>query len=256
MQKFEIEKYKSVVQDQRNPDATTDRYKFIPTTEVVNILEDNGWRPTEIKEVKARKAKTKGYQKHLIRFSRQYSTQKWGVKESRPEIVLSNSHDGLNAFELMGGIYELVCSNGLIVARESYGYYYIPHRGFAPSLVMNALNGLLRDFPLILDSRERMLSTLLTKGEQTKFARRVIKSLYGDKYQMKATELLTVRHEAQKEPNLWNTLNVVQENALNGHTYKVNKETGRNRKSKAITSIGDNLRINQMIWSVAEAFAA
>ena len=46
----------------------TEKYTFISTEKVMDDMEELGWMPVEVKEVKARKKETIGYQKHLIVF--------------------------------------------------------------------------------------------------------------------------------------------------------------------------------------------
>ena len=42
--------------------------------------------------------------------------------------VLINSHDGSTAYQLMSGIFRLVCTNGMITGTQ-YGDYKIRHQG-------------------------------------------------------------------------------------------------------------------------------
>jgi hypothetical protein len=37
-----------------------------------------------------------------------------------PQILLTNSHDGKNAFQFQAGLYRLVCSNGLVIADTQF----------------------------------------------------------------------------------------------------------------------------------------
>ena len=35
----------SIIQTSKNPHTTSDRYAFIPTTQVLSVLADYGWQP-------------------------------------------------------------------------------------------------------------------------------------------------------------------------------------------------------------------
>ena len=111
-------------------------YSFVPTMKVVNDLRALGYEVVDAKQVKARKKSTDGYQKHMITFEHpDYKVDKVkeveiadGVTETvveptteYPQILLTNSHDGGNAFTLSAGIFRLVCSNGLVIKTEDYG---------------------------------------------------------------------------------------------------------------------------------------
>ena len=88
-------------------------YSFVPTMNVVNDLRALGYEVVDAKQVSARKKSTKGYQKHMITLEHpKYKLDQ--VKEVEiadgetetqvqkpteyPQILLTNSHDGGNAF--------------------------------------------------------------------------------------------------------------------------------------------------------------
>tara|TARA_B100000214_G_scaffold322486_1_gene258479 strand:- start:438 stop:920 length:483 start_codon:yes stop_codon:yes gene_type:complete len=93
-------------------------YSFVPTINVINDFRSLGYEVVDAKQVKARKKSTNGYQKHLITF--EHPKHKAENKEEYPQILLTNSHDGSNAFTLSAGIFRLVCSNGLVIKAEDY----------------------------------------------------------------------------------------------------------------------------------------
>ena len=94
-------------------------YSFVPTMNVVRDLQTMGWECVNAQQVKARKKSTDGYQKHMLTFEHpKYKVE--GVEEY-PQLLLTNSHDGGNAFQLSAGIFRLVCSNGLVIKTEDYG---------------------------------------------------------------------------------------------------------------------------------------
>ena len=103
-------------------------YSFVPTINVVNDLRALGYEVVDAKQVKARKKSTNGYQKHMITF--EHPKYKVEGKEEYPQILLTNSHDGGNAFTLSAGIFRLVCSNGLVIKTEDYGSARLVHKGY------------------------------------------------------------------------------------------------------------------------------
>ena len=103
-------------------------YSFVPTSRVINDLRTLGWNPVDAVQVKARKQSTNGYQKHMVTFENEsYKTE--GATEY-PQLLLTNSHDGGNAFTLSAGIFRLVCSNGLVIKTEDYGTRRLVHNGY------------------------------------------------------------------------------------------------------------------------------
>ena len=103
-------------------------YSFVPTSRVINDLRTMGWNPVDAVQVKARKQSTNGYQKHMVTFENEsYKTE--GATEY-PQLLLTNSHDGGNAFTLSAGIFRLVGSNGLVIKTEDYGTSRLVHKGY------------------------------------------------------------------------------------------------------------------------------
>ena len=84
----------------------SDHYSFVPTMNVVNDLRTLGYEVVDAKQVKARKKSTNGYQKHMLTF--EHPKYKVEGSEEYPQILLTNSHDGGNAFTLSAGIFRLV----------------------------------------------------------------------------------------------------------------------------------------------------
>ena len=121
-------------------------YSFVPTMNVVNDLRTLGYEVTDAVQVKARKKSTNGYQKHMITLEHpDYKIDQVkeveladGTTETQilppteyPQILLTNSHDGGNAFSLSAGIFRLVCSNGLVIKTEDYGTARLVHKGYS-----------------------------------------------------------------------------------------------------------------------------
>ena len=76
-----------------------------------------GWKPFNASQRKSRKSQDSMFTKHMIRL-RNGDVGKIG--DSIPEVVLTNSHDGRNAFTLHAGLFRMVCSNGLVIADTTF----------------------------------------------------------------------------------------------------------------------------------------
>lgn len=115
MQTIELSKFRSITAEgQRN--GLSEKYCFVPTTKVIDVLAKNGWMPVKASEVHARGERI-GFQKHLIRFRK--SNQGIIKKDDIfPEIVLFNSHDGSASFQISAGLFRMICSNGLILQKQ------------------------------------------------------------------------------------------------------------------------------------------
>src|SRR6266568_364950 len=88
------------------------RYTYIPTSQVLEGLRDAGFVPTTAMQSKSRVEGKQDYTKHLLRL-RKVDDLGYDKPEVH-EVVLVNSQDGTSAYNLYGGIFRLVCTNGLI----------------------------------------------------------------------------------------------------------------------------------------------
>ena len=57
--------FASVVQTAHAEDVS-EKYRFIPTFEVLNMLEKEGWKPTSIREARVLDSNNNGFQKHIV----------------------------------------------------------------------------------------------------------------------------------------------------------------------------------------------
>ena len=115
----------------QNADKTTTskHYVHIPTETVIDDMASMGWGVVDAKQVKARK--NQGYQQHMIIFGND-NLQIEGKDGDTvmPRVLMTNSHDGKNAFRFQAGLYRLVCSNGLVVADAEFANMKIRHMGY------------------------------------------------------------------------------------------------------------------------------
>jgi hypothetical protein len=99
-----------------------------------------------------------------------------------------------------------------------------------------------------------MKSIILTPEERTLFGQTALALRYNpNEAQPSAKQIVNPKRNADAEPDLWSTLNVVQEHLLNGGQIKtVNPDPTRRSNSRAVGNIPDNLRLNRSLWDLAE----
>ena len=145
-------------------------YSFVPTMRVVNDLRTLGYEVTDAVQVKARKKTTNGYQKHMITL--EHPKYKVEGSEEYPQILLTNSHDGGNAFSLSAGIFRLVCSNGLVIKTEDYGTARLVHKGYSFEAVQELVKQFEETMGEVLTKITAMKKVELTKAQQIEFAKK------------------------------------------------------------------------------------
>jgi hypothetical protein len=246
----------SIMQTSRNPHSTSEKYSFIPTYQVLQVFADHGWYPVKAVEARVLKEENQGYQRHMLRLRNdRFCRELVSVGDTLPEIALVNSHGGASSFQVYMALLEKVCSNGLIVDRGSFDHHRIPHTGYTAAKVEQAISGIVRHFPEILGRRDELQRIMLAESERRAFAQAAIELRFdGEKYQVSPDELLRVRHHGQQAPHLWNTFNVVQENLIRGGVQQ-RRRNGRRFRSREVSSIAENVRLNRALWKLTEEMA-
>jgi hypothetical protein len=85
--------------------TVSDKFTHIPTNKVIEDMAQLGWGVVDAKQVKARKEGTMGYQKHLVVFRNDDVVINGEDGDTVfPQILLTNSNDGKNAFTFTAGI--------------------------------------------------------------------------------------------------------------------------------------------------------
>ncbi|MGN4077978.1 DUF932 domain-containing protein, partial [Burkholderia gladioli] len=96
-------------------ESRSERYAYIPTIKIVESLRREGFQPFMAAQTVVRDEDRREHAKHVLRL-RHASQLATG---DSPEILLVNSHDGSSSYQMMGGFFRKVCSNGLVVGNFS-----------------------------------------------------------------------------------------------------------------------------------------
>ena len=234
----------------------SEHYSFVPTMNVINDLRELGYEVTDAKQVKARKKSTNGYQKHLITLEHpKYKVE--GSKEY-PQILLTNSHDGGNAFTLSAGIFRLVCSNGLVIKTEDYGSARLVHKGYSFEAVQELVKQFEETVDEVLTRITAMKKVQLTKEQQIEFAKQAAllrfksKSYNEDNIEkvVNIDDLLNVDRKEDAGDGLYEVFNRVQESLINGkYTYLGTKD--KPRKARPIKNFKQNIEVNSKLSKLA-----
>ena len=237
-------------------ESRSERYTYIPTAALLERMADAGFKPFAVMQGGSRVEGKLAFTKHLIRF-RHESQQLVTVGDSLNEIVMINSHDGTSSYQLMAGVFRLVCANGLVVADNLIENVRVKHSGDVVGNVIDGCIQVLESLPAVTDSVRQMQALTLTAGEQQAFATAAIAARYEDAQEapVRADRLLTARRSADVGNDLWRTMNRVQESMVRGgvgylHT-NTKGETSR-RRTREVNGIDQSTSINRALWTLAE----
>ena len=230
--------------------STGKRYQFFSTQEIVNRLEDRGFTVAHSSQSGVRKDTYHGYQRHQV-FLDFPKEDGLALPSQRIQLRLVNSHCGTAALRLYLAVFVQVCSNGLIAPRDHHDLFKLRHvrNRFDSEFVHDKA---LLEAAKTLDQIDHMENRELTLDEQMRFAHYAIGLRWPDDSQpdFDPRALLVARFPSQDQPDLWSTLNRVQDNILNGFTYYSPRHK-KDRRVRRLTSIPRDLNINQRLWQFA-----
>jgi len=227
-------------------------YTHIPTSQVIQDMITLGWTPVSAQEVRARK--NKGFQKHIIRFQNQNLMVKAADGDDAfPELLLTNSHDGKNAFHLRVGLYRLVCSNGLVVADAEFNNVSIRHMGYTFEELQEQVTLMLNTLPNLVNKINTFRDTALSDEQMLEFAHKAVALRWKDQdVACDPIELIASQRNQDNDPNLWNVFNRIQEKLVNGG---INYTKGnKTRKVRALKNFTADINFNSELWQLAEEY--
>ena len=232
-------------------------YTHIPTTKVIDDMEMLGWKPIEAKEVKARKNSTRGFQKHLIVFRNDDVVINGEDGDTVfPQILLTNSHDGKNAFQFQAGLYRLICSNGLVIADTQFEAVKMRHMGYTFEDLQEKIKEMVEKLPLTVESMNKMKAQEMEQEQIIQFAKDALNTRFKEdelnRIQIDLKELVNPVRKEDSGNDLWSVFNVVQEKIIEGDfEYRAG---GKVRKAREIKNFKQDMKINKELFEVALSY--
>lgn len=169
-----------------------------------------------------------------------------------PELVLTNSHDGASAYKLDAGLFRLVCLNGMVVCDANIGQINVRHTGNSDSII-DASYSIVEEFPKVLESVEQFSQLQISASQQQAYATAALALRYDENESpITAAQVVNPRRSADADRTLWNTFNTVQENLITGGLRGRNAETDRRMRTRGVTGISENTRLNKALWTLTE----
>ena len=246
----------SVFSEKPSEDVSS-KYTHIPTERVIDDMELLGWKPIEAKEVKARKKSTKGFQKHLLIFRNDDVVINGKDGDTVfPQVLLTNSHDGKNAFTFTAGLFRMICENGLVISTTQFEDVKMRHMGYSFEELQVKIKEMVEKLPLTVESMNKMQATELGQNEMVKFAKKAITTRFKEdelkRIKIDFRDLLTPTRDEDKGNDVWSVFNIIQEKIIDGDfEYKV---AGKLRKARQIKNFKQDQKINKELFDVALEF--
>ena len=231
-------------------------YTHIPTSQVIEDMKKLGWGVVDAKEVRARKGK--GFQKHLVVFRNpEIAIVGKDGDDVFPQILLTNSHDGKNAFTFTAGMFRMVCENGLVVSTQEFENVKLRHMGYTFEELQVKIKEMVERLPLTVESMNKMKQVELDEVKAIEFATKALSSRFKEeeltRIKVDAKELLKPTRPEDEGKDLWSIFNVIQEKIIEGDfNYMTGSKT---RKARRIKNFNQDLKVNQDLFELALEFA-
>ena len=216
--------------------GTSEKYSHIPTNQIIQDMEKLGWGVVDAKQVRARKGE--GYQKHLVVFRNNNLVIEGTDGDSAyPQVLLTNSHDGKNAFTFTAGLFRMVCENGLVICSKEFENLKIRHYGYDFEELQKVIGTIVEKLPLTVESMNQFKKKKLRKAQIEEFAKKAAAIRFGAEQLQNITidynKLIEPTREEDKGNDLWSVFNVVQEKLVHGmFEYTAGTKLRKARKIK------------------------
>lgn len=244
----------AIVAKQPHPQIKSPKYAFTNTVEVIEGLDRLGFQLTSARQSSSKDDLLNKYGTHILRFGNPelYIKDSEGNIEGRPEVVFINNHSGARPVQFEMGIFRLVCSNGMVIKSQDLGGFRERHTKYDFETIKRMISEKVGGMKDVVGKISSWNSKLMTDKERFQFAVEALALRMGEDRKpenYEIYEILNPKRDADKGNSLWRTMNVVQENLIKGG-FELN-----NRVARAITNPTQDLKINQDLWQLAEAYA-
>jgi uncharacterized protein DUF932 len=235
--------------------SRSERFTYIPTSEVLSGLQREGFEPFEVRQGGSKDYQKRSFTKHMIRF-RHRSVE--ALADSHREVILVNAHDGTSSYQMFDGVFRIVCCNGLVVADGAMEAIRIPHKGDVVHQVIDSAYTVIDKGQHIGGLIEHIRSIELRPEEQEAFAEAAAQLRFEEETQLPVRLINQPRRSADVGNDLWKTFNRVQENVVRGGlTYThTNANNIQSRKTtRPVNSIDGNVSLNRALWTLTARMA-
>jgi len=224
----------------------TNKYEFVPTNEVMEMFDREGWKLSSVKQT--------GRGIHAVHELKYRNGELPKVGDTVVEAIIRNSHNGLAAFSMGAGLFRVCCSNGLTVPTSVAERFSLRHNHFSLDEVKGLAESFSKKLPLIETSVSKMMEKELSEEEKVKFVGEAVKIRWANGMvpaTINIEDILNPLRDEDRGDDMWRVFNVVQEKMMRGG-ISYTSPRGRNTSLKGIKSIVASNNLNTKLWEAAE----
>jgi hypothetical protein len=244
-------------------DSRSERFKPIPTIEILRGLEKEGFMPVSAKQSVTRLPDRRDFTKHMIRLRRFDNVKEYAVGDTVAEIVLKNANDGSSAYELLPGLFRIRCLNGMVAKLSQLDALKVRHSGDVQNKVIDGTYTVLEDAKAALAAPQDWSRIQLGTEERLILAESAHRLRFANSEgevttPIKPYQMLEPRRRDDVSRDLWTTFNVMQENAIRGGIQGVGRDANNRRirrTSRPVNGIDQDVRLNRELFTLAAKMA-
>jgi len=250
-----------------NP-GVSDRYVMATTETIIDDMAKLGWDVVDCKQQRANKrSKVRSF--HMLAFQNpkvfitKIANNGEETVDCFPRIILTNSHDGFHSFKFMIGLFRCVCSNGLVIATDTFADVSIRHINYTFDELREMVAKAISTVSDNISVMNEMQKTILNEEQKKALATEALKIRGGDDEDkpLKVADddledILTPVRDDDKANDLWTVFNILQEKIIKGNFKMISNTNNKVRKARPITGLAKDLEINQALFRYASSMRA
>lgn len=219
----------------------SDRYSFADSEYYLQKFIDANWTIHSARQV----SKSEYAPHQVILRNNDIAT----VGDLLPQLMFTNSHNGIKKMTIDTGIYRLVCSNGLVVPTSITQSLSIKHLDLGDSTTDTIVNSFYEKVPIIMNNIDRMRNKILTNDEIDNFTYNALQIRFTNAVGININDVVKPLRLEDNSDDLWTVFNVVQEKLIRGGIQLPSK-----RRSRPINNFVNDNNINTKLWELAEQY--
>lgn len=239
----------------------SDKYLFISTSQLLNILTQDGWIVVLTRGSKRSKSKYSAL--HSVYLTRKEYTENVDVQSNEvPLLKIVNSHNGKHSFKIGPAIMSRKTGAIYHVPNSIYPTPRIVHKTYNTQEVVGVAYTILCDFPKVIKKIDSLKNTNLSPSAVREFAKSAANIIFKAEDILRTDEYLGDDKVAQQlagfdgfkhNSSVWDLVESISQNAFEGAVL-LKRKSNKLTKTRKINSVKRHDEITQKILDLTSQY--